>query len=41
MLVDAALASAKRAAMQVVKEFDKLKKRGEVPSGDRGVVHDV
>ncbi len=41
MLVDAALASAKRAAMQVVKEFDKLKKRGVVPSGDRGVVHNV
>lgn len=41
MLVDAALASAKRAAMQVVREFDKLKKRGEVPSGDGGVVHNV
>lgn len=41
MLVDAALASAKRAAMQVVREFDKLKKRGVVPSGDGGVVHNV
>lgn len=41
MLVDAALASAKMAAMQVVREFDKLKKRGVVPSGDGGVVHNV